>query len=91
MALAGAFDEPDFDRRPMDGACLVRAVLGLVISEANLFPGAWVAGPEPGAAQGFNAEIERTAHSALARDDGPPPRDGAFPRLMGATRFPARS
>ena len=61
IALAGVFGEPDFDWRPMDGVHSVREGLGLAITEANLFPGAWGAGPGPGAAQGFAAEFKRTA------------------------------
>ncbi len=67
IALAGAFDENDYDWEPMDGVRSVRQVLGLAITEANLFPTAWGAGPGPNAAAGFGAELERTA--ALSQAD----------------------
>jgi len=84
MALAGAFDESDFDWRPMDGVRSVREVLGLAIAEANLFPGAWGGGPGPGAARGFNAELERTA--ALSQADMIGALETSFDYMAGVVR-----
>jgi len=65
-ALAGAFDESQYDWRPMDGVRSVREVLGLAIAEAHLFPTAWGYDPAPAAAGGFQAEMDRAAANSKA-------------------------
>ena len=53
--LAEAFDESQYDWRPMEDVRSVREVLGLAIAEANLFPTAWATsqgrGPRPDSVQ----------------------------------------
>ena len=46
--LAEAFDESQYDWRPMEGVHSVREVLGLAIAEAHLFPPGRARGPEVG-------------------------------------------
>ena len=67
IALAGAFDESQYDWQPMDGVRSVRQVLGLAIAEANLFPTSWGFDPGPSAASGFGAELQRAAD--LSQED----------------------
>lgn len=59
--LAEAFDEDQYDWRPMEGVRSVREVLGLAIAEAHLFPTGWGYDAPSGAAAGFGAELERAA------------------------------
>jgi DinB superfamily len=59
--LAEAFDESQYDWRPMEGVRSVRQVLGLAIAEANLFPTGWGFDAPEGAASGFGPELERAA------------------------------
>lgn len=61
VGLARAFDEADYDWRPMEGVRSVREVLALAVAEAHLFPGLWGGTPPAGAAQGFGPEMERVA------------------------------
>ena len=84
MGLAGAFDESDYDWEPMEDVRSVRQVLGLAITEANLFPSAWGAAPGPGAAQGFGAELERTA--ALSQSDMIAALETSFDYMAGVVR-----
>ena len=84
IALAGAFDESDYDWRPMEDVRSVREVLGLAISEANLFPGMWGAAPGPGAAGSFPAEMQRTA--ALSQADMIAALESSFDHLAGVVR-----
>jgi hypothetical protein len=60
-ALAGAFEEAQYDWRPMEGVRSVREVLGLAIAEAHLFPTGWGYDAPPSSAAGFGAEMERAA------------------------------
>lgn len=57
--LAEAFEESQYDWRPMDGVRSVREVLGLAIAEAHLFPTGWGYDAPPTSAPGFGAELER--------------------------------
>ena len=84
VGLAGAFDESDYDWRPMEGVRSVREVLGLAIAEANLFPGAWGSAPGPGAAAGFGAE--RTRAAALSQSDMMAALEASFDYLAGVVR-----
>ena len=58
-ALAEAFDESQYDWRPMEGVRSVREVLGLAVAEAHLFPTGWGYDAPPSSAAGFGAELER--------------------------------
>jgi hypothetical protein len=58
-ALAGAFDESQYDWRPMDGVRSVREVLGLAVAEAHLFPTGWGYEAPASSQPGFGAELER--------------------------------
>ncbi len=60
-ALAEAFDESQYDWRPMEGVRSVREVLGLAVAEAHLFPTGWGYDAPPSSAAGFGAELERAA------------------------------
>ena len=53
VGLAQAFDEAQYDWRPMEGVRSVRDVLGLIIAECHVFPVAWGHEPPAGAASGF--------------------------------------
>ena len=57
--LAGAFDESQYDWRPMEGVRSVREVLGLAVAEAHLFPTGWGYDAPPSSAPGFGAELQR--------------------------------
>ena len=59
--LAEAFDESQYDWRPMEGVRSVREVLGLAVAEAHLFPTGWGYDAPPSSAPGFGAELERAA------------------------------
>lgn len=59
--LAEAFDESQYDWRPMDGVRSVREVLALAVAEAHLFPGLWGATPPARANRQFGAELQRVA------------------------------
>jgi hypothetical protein len=61
VGLAEAFDESQYDWRPMDGVRSVREVLGLAIAEGNQFPSSWGHQPPPGASAGFGADLQRAA------------------------------
>jgi hypothetical protein len=65
VGLAEAFDESQYDWRPMEGVRSVREVLGLAIAEAHLFPTGWGYEAPARAAAGFEAEMERA--SALGK------------------------
>jgi len=84
VGLAGAFDESDYDWRPMEGVRSVREVLGVAITEANLFPGAWGSAPGPGAAAGFGAE--RTRAAALSQSDMMAALEASFDYMAGVVR-----
>ena len=84
IALAGAFEESQYDWEPMDGVRAVRQVLGLAIAEANLFPTSWGAGPGPGAASGFGAERERAAE--LSQEDMIAGLEASFDYLIEVVR-----
>ena len=57
--LAEAFDESQYDWRPMEGVRSVREVLGLAIAEAHLFPTGWGYAAPASSAEGFGAELQR--------------------------------
>jgi DinB superfamily len=59
LDLAGAFDESQYDWRPMEGVRSVREVLGLMIASANIFPTEWGYEAGPHSADGFEPELER--------------------------------
>ena len=84
IGLAGAFAESDYDWRPMEGVRSVREVMGLAITEANLFPSAWGAAPGPGAAQDFGAELARTA--GLSQSDMIAALETSFDYMAGVVR-----
>ncbi len=84
IALAGAFEESQYDWEPMEGVRSVRQVLGLAIAEANLFPTSWGADPGPGAASGFGAELERAAE--LSQEDMIAGLEASFDYLIGVVR-----
>lgn len=67
IGLAEAFDESQYDWRPMEGVRSVREVLGLAVAEAHLFPTGWGYEAPERAHDGFEAEMERA--SALGRSD----------------------
>ena len=81
VGLAQAFDESQYDWRPMDGVRSVGEVLGLAVAEGLLFPTAWGYEPGPGAARGFEAELERAA--ALPKAEMVTELRDAFDYLIG--------
>jgi hypothetical protein len=84
IALAGAFDESQYDWRPMEGVRSVREVLSLAVAEANLFPGLWGIDAPAGAAEGFGPEMERVGamgKTAIVEELG-----RSFEHLVGAVR-----
>lgn len=80
-ALAEAFDESQYDWRPMEGVRSVREVLGLAVAEAHLFPTGWGYDPPPSSAPGFNEELERAA--ALSKEEMIAEIDVSFDFLVG--------
>ena len=84
IALAGAFEESQYDWEPMEGVRSVREVLGLAIAEANLFPTSWGAEAGPGAAEGFRAELERAA--GLSQEDMIAGLEASFDYLIEVVR-----
>ena len=64
--LAEAFDESQYDWRPMDGVRSVREVLGLAVAEAHLFPTGWGYDAPPSSAPGFGAELQRAGSLSKA-------------------------
>jgi hypothetical protein len=80
-ALAEAFDEGQYDWRPMDGVRSVREVLGLAIAEAHLFPTGWGYDAPPSSAAGFGAEMERAA--GLSKEEMIADIDTSFDFLVG--------
>jgi hypothetical protein len=61
IALGEAFDESQYDWLPMEGVRSVREVLGLAVAEAHMFPTGWGVEAPSAAADGFGAEMGRTA------------------------------
>jgi hypothetical protein len=61
IQLAQAFDESQYDWRPMAGVRSVQAVLGLAVAEAHMFPTGWGYDPPALAADGFGPEMERAS------------------------------
>lgn len=57
--LAEAFDEDQYDWRPMEGVRSVREVLGLAVAEAHLFPTGWGYDAPSTSEPGFFDELER--------------------------------
>lgn len=80
-ALAEAFEESQYDWRPMEGVRSVREVLGLAIAEAHLFPTGWGYDAPARAAAGFGPELERAA--ALSKADMLRDLDTSFDFLVG--------
>jgi uncharacterized damage-inducible protein DinB len=78
--LAEAFDEAQYDWRPMDGVRSVRGVLGLAIAEAHLFPTGWGYDAPPSSEPGFAAEMERAAQ--LSKSEMIDDLDTAFAFLI---------
>jgi len=84
IGLAEAFDEGQYDWRPMEGVRSVREVLSLAVAEANLFPGLWGIPAPSGAAEGFGPEMERVGamdKAAIVVELG-----RSFEHLVGAVR-----
>lgn len=79
--LAEAFDESQYDWRPMDGVRSVREVLGLAIAEAHLFPTGWGYDAPPSSEAGFGAELERAG--ALSKAEMIAEMDVSFDFLIG--------
>ena len=84
IGLAQAFDESQYDWRPMVGVRSVRDVLGLIIAECHVFPTAWGHESPAGAASGFGPELRRA--SALTRTEIVRELDSAFDHLIGIVR-----
>lgn len=80
-ALAGAFDESQYDWRPMEGVRSVREVLGLAIAEAHLFPTGWGYDAPSTSEPGFMAELDRAA--ALSKPEMIRELDASFAFLIG--------
>ena len=80
-ALAEAFDESQYDWRPMEGVRSVREVLGLAVAEAHLFPTGWGYEAPSTSAPGFGAELERAG--SLAKDAMVRELDVSFEFLIG--------
>ena len=78
--LAEAFDESQYDWRPMDGVRSVREVLGLAIAEAHLFPTGWGYDAPDSSEPGFEAEMARAA--ALGKAEMAAELDVAFAFLV---------
>lgn len=83
-ALAGAFEEGQYDWRPMEGVRSVREVLGLAIAEAHLFPTGWGYDAAPGAEPDFFAELDRAA--ALPKSQIIREMDTSFAYLIQVVR-----
>ena len=69
--LAEAFDESQYDWRPMEDVRSVREVLGLAVAEAHLFPTGWGYDAPASSSPGFGAELERAGSlekSAMVRE-----------------------
>jgi hypothetical protein len=80
-ALAGAFDEAQYDWRPMEGVRSVREVLGLAVAEAHLFPTGWGYDAPTSSAPGFGAELQRAG--SLSKADMLRELDVSFAFLTG--------
>ncbi len=84
IGLAQAFDEAQYDWRPMDGVRSVRDVFGLIIAECHVFPTAWGHEPPAEAASGFGPELRRAG--SLTRTEIISELDSAFDHLIGIVR-----
>ncbi|MBT8487383.1 MAG: DinB family protein [Gemmatimonadetes bacterium] len=80
-ALAGAFDESQYDWQPMEGVRSVREVLGLAVAEAHLFPTGWGYDAPATSEPGFYDELERAA--ALPKAEMIRELDASFAFLIG--------
>lgn len=80
-ALAGAFEESQYDWRPMEGVRSVREVLGLAVAEAHLFPTGWGYDAPSTSEPGFMAELDRAA--ALSKAEMIRELDTSFAFLIG--------
>ncbi|MDX1495714.1 MAG: DinB family protein [Longimicrobiales bacterium] len=83
-ALAQAFDESQYDWRPMEGVRSVREVLGLAVAEAHLFPTGWGYDAPDTSLPGFFQEMERA--SALSKTEMVQELDTSFAFLIGVVR-----
>jgi len=81
VGLAGAFDESQYDWRPMEGVRSVREVLGLSVAEAHLFPTGWGYDAPESSEPGFGAELERAG--SLSKADMLRELDVSFAFLVG--------
>ena len=79
--LAEAFDESQYDWRPMEGVRSVREVLGLAIAEAHLFPTEWGYETPATSETGFGAELQRAG--SLPKADMIREMDVSFEFLIG--------
>lgn len=84
IALGEAFDESQYDWRPMDGVRSVREVLGLAVAEAHMFPTGWGVDAPSAAADGFGPEMQRTA--GLAKTAMLSELASSFEFLIGVVR-----
>ena len=84
IGLAGAFDESQYDWRPMEGVRSVREVLGLAVAEANMFPTGWGFQPGPGATGNWNTEMPRAG--ALGKAEMLEQLETSFDYLIGVVR-----
>ncbi len=66
VQLAEAFDEAQYDWRPMDSVRSVREVLGLAIAEAHLSPTGWSYDAPSSSEPGFGAELRRAGSLSKA-------------------------
>lgn len=84
VGLAQAFDEAQYEWRPMDGVRSVSDVFALIIAECHVFPAAWGHEPPAGAASGFGAEMRRAG--MLSRTEIISELGSAFDHLIGVVR-----
>lgn len=82
--LAEAFDESQYDWRPMEGVRSVREVLGLAVAEAHLFPTGWGYDAPSTSEPGFMAELERAG--SLSREEMIRELDTSFAFLIEVVR-----
>jgi hypothetical protein len=84
IGLAEAFNESQYDWRPMEGVRSVRDVLALAVVEAHIFPTAWGFTPPTGAGTGFGPESQRVG--GLAKAEMIRELNSAFDHLIGIVR-----
>lgn len=84
IQLGEAFNESQYDWRPMEGVRSVREVLGLAVAEAHLFPTGWGYDAPTTADAGFMEELERAG--SLAKADMLGELAVSFDFLIGVVR-----